>query len=100
MPILSCMSEIAEAVTLSGQLIIQYIGNQINDFLNDAVGTKKVDYVIYSDTDSVYLNMEAIVKKFGSNKTKDEIINYINNIIGSNYEHNNLYQLKYVLLNY
>jgi DNA polymerase elongation subunit (family B) len=73
-------TELAEAVTLSGQLIIQYIGNQINDFLNDAVGTKKVDYVIYSDTDSVYLNMEAIVKKFGSNKTKDEIINYINNV--------------------
>ena len=73
-------TELAEAVTLSGQLIIQYIGYQLNAFLNDAAGTRSIDYVIYSDTDSVYLNMETIVIKFGKNRTKSEIIDYINNV--------------------
>jgi DNA polymerase elongation subunit (family B) len=73
-------TELAEAVTLTGQLIIQYIADQLNLFLNDAAGTKNIDYVIASDTDSVYLNMESIVNKFGKNKSIDETINYINNI--------------------
>lgn len=73
-------TELAEAVTLSGQLIIQYIANQINAFLNDAAGTKNVDYVIASDTDSVYLNMECIVDKFGKSRTKIELIDYIDNV--------------------
>lgn len=73
-------TELAEAVTLTGQLIIQYIAQQINDFLNDAVGTKNNDFVIASDTDSVYLNMEMIVNKFGKNKSINELVNYIDNV--------------------
>ena len=73
-------TELAEAVTLTGQLIIQYITFQVNDFLNDAVGTKNFDYVVYSDTDSIYLNMEAIVNKFCANKTTSEKIDYIDGI--------------------
>jgi DNA polymerase elongation subunit (family B) len=61
-------------------LIIQYIGIQLNSFLNDAVGTKNCDYVIYSDTDSVYLNMEMIVDKFCKDKNIQEKIDYIDNI--------------------
>lgn len=73
-------TELAEAVTLTGQLIIQYIAQQINSFLNDAAGTQNVDYVIASDTDSVYLNMECIVNKFGKNKTTNEVVDYIDNV--------------------
>ena len=73
-------TELAEAVTLTGQLIIQYIAIRLNDFLNDAVGTKNNDYVVYSDTDSVYINMEQIVNKFCKNKSTNEIIDYIDNI--------------------
>jgi DNA polymerase elongation subunit (family B) len=72
-------TELAEAVTLTGQLIIQYIAIQLNEFINDAVGTKNYDYVVYSDTDSVYLNMEPIVKKFCANKSTEDKINYIDN---------------------
>lgn len=72
-------TELAEAVTLTGQLIIQYIAIQLNDFLNSAVGTKNIDYVVYSDTDSVYLNMEAIVDKFCKDKTNNDVISYIDN---------------------
>jgi len=73
-------TELAEAVTLTGQLIIQYIAIQINKFLNEAVGTKNYDYVVYSDTDSVYLNMEEIVNKFCKDKSSAEKINYIDSI--------------------
>jgi DNA polymerase elongation subunit (family B) len=72
-------TELAEAVTVTGQLIIQYIGNRINEFLNDASGTKGIDYIIASDTDSVYINMETIVEKFAKNKSTEEKINYIDN---------------------
>ena len=47
----------AEAITLSGQVSIRWIENKINDYLNNLLQTKKVDYVIASDTDSIYLNL-------------------------------------------
>lgn len=48
---------IAEGITLTGQLGIQYIGNMMNKYLNKKFGTEK-DYVITSDTDSAYIQLE------------------------------------------
>ena len=45
---------LAEAITLSGQLNIRWIINHLNEFLNKTLKTKDVDYVVASDTDSVY----------------------------------------------
>jgi len=73
-------TELAEAITLSGQLIIQYIANQINSFLNDALGIVGKDFIVASDTDSVYINMEDIKNKFCKSKDKIDQINYIDNI--------------------
>lgn len=73
-------TELAEAITLSGQLIIQYIANQLNTFLNDALGTFGKDFIIASDTDSVYINMEEIKNKFCKSEDKQDQINYIDNI--------------------
>lgn len=53
----------AEAVTLSGQLAIRWIEKEINALMNQTMGTNGIDYVIASDTDSVYINMDAFVKK-------------------------------------
>lgn len=50
---------IAQGITLTGQLVIQYIGNKINDFLNKKFNTEK-DYVITSDTDSCYLTLDGV----------------------------------------
>ena len=44
--------EIAEAITLSGQLSIRWIEKKMNEYLNKLLSTKKEDYVIASDTDS------------------------------------------------
>lgn len=60
---------IAEAITLSGQLAIRWIENKLNDYLNKMLKTNNVDYVIASDTDSIYLNLGGLVKKFISDSS-------------------------------
>ena len=62
----------AEAITLSGQVSIRWIENKINDYLNNLLQTKKVDYVIASDTDSIYLNLGPLVDKFFSHRVSDK----------------------------
>jgi len=52
----------AEAITMSGQLSIRWIEKKINFYLNDLLGTKNKDYVIASDTDSIYITLEGLVK--------------------------------------
>jgi len=63
----------AEAITLSGQVSIRWIENKMNAYLNKLLSTDKTDYVIASDTDSIYLNLGPLVTKFFSNKSGDKI---------------------------
>jgi DNA polymerase elongation subunit (family B) len=51
----------AEAITMSGQLSIRWIEKKMNQFMNKLLKTD-VDYVIASDTDSIYVTMEELVK--------------------------------------
>ena len=62
----------AEAITLSGQVSIRWIENKVNSYLNKILQTEGEDYVIASDTDSIYLNMGPLVTKFLSNKSDDK----------------------------
>jgi DNA polymerase elongation subunit (family B) len=62
----------AEAITLSGQVSIRWIENKVNTYLNKLLRTEEVDYVIASDTDSIYLNMGPLVTKFFGNKSDDK----------------------------
>ena len=55
---------VAEGVTLSGQLAIRWAEKAVNGYLNKFLGTEGVDYVIAIDTDSVYVSMADVVKKF------------------------------------
>jgi DNA polymerase elongation subunit (family B) len=52
------------AVTTAGQLSIRWIEAKINAWMNKILETKNVDYVIASDTDSIYLRMGELVSKF------------------------------------
>jgi DNA polymerase elongation subunit (family B) len=67
---------IAEAITLSGQLSIRWIENKINEFLNKMLKTE-FDYVVASDTDSIYINMGPLVEKLAAGKSTDEIVSYL-----------------------
>ena len=62
----------AEAITLSGQTSIRWIENKVNGYLNNLLQTKKRDYVIASDTDSIYINFGPVVSKFLSSKSGDK----------------------------
>jgi DNA polymerase elongation subunit (family B) len=52
----------ALAVTQAGQLSIRWIEGKINKFMNKLLKTEK-DYVIASDTDSIYLRLGELVNK-------------------------------------
>jgi DNA polymerase elongation subunit (family B) len=54
---------IAEGITLSGQLSIQWAERCINDEMNKILKTDNTDYVIAMDTDSLYINFGPFIKK-------------------------------------
>lgn len=77
--------DLAEAVTLSGQVVIQWAASHLNDFLNDLLKTNGKDYVIASDTDSLYIHLEAIVEQFKRSKpdaTTEDVVNMLDSICG------------------
>ena len=57
-------NHVAEAITTSGQLSIRWAEEAINKEMNTALDTLGKDYVIAIDTDSLYVNMDKLVKKF------------------------------------
>ena len=61
----------AEAITMSGQVSIRWIEEKMNSYLNKVLKTNNIDYVIASDTDSIYLNVGPLVDKVYSGKEKD-----------------------------
>ena len=72
----------AEAITLSGQVSIRWIENRMNKYLNKVLKTQDVDYVIASDTDSIYLNMGPLVESVykGREKTTEGVVTFLNKV--------------------
>ena len=74
--------EIAEGITLSGQMIIRWAEKAVNDYLNKALKNEKYkDYVIAIDTDSVYVALEQVVKTTGLTD-KEKITNFLDKLCG------------------
>ena len=72
---------LAEAITTSGQLSIRWIERSLNKYLNNLLGTDKHDYVLASDTDSVYITFDGLVNKvFGDKQDTTKIINFLDTI--------------------
>jgi DNA polymerase elongation subunit (family B) len=72
----------AEAITLSGQVSIRWIEGKMNKYLNKVLKTDDVDYVIASDTDSIYLNMGPLVQCVykGREETREKIVSFLDKI--------------------
>ena len=72
----------AEAITMSGQVSIRWIEHKMNKFLNDTLKTEGEDYVIASDTDSIYLNLGPLVERVyeGREKTNKSVVTFLNKI--------------------
>lgn len=74
------MYELASAITLSGQLTIQFIEKRLNKILNKWFNTTDVDYLLAADTDSIHLDMHRLVDSFIQKKpdaSKDEITDFL-----------------------
>jgi DNA polymerase elongation subunit (family B) len=53
---------ISNAITLTGQRLIQESIKAMNRIINTEIGTKDVDYVITSDTDSMFIRVGDVVR--------------------------------------
>jgi DNA polymerase elongation subunit (family B) len=69
----------ALAVTQTGKLSIKWIEKKINEYMNGVLGTN-TDYVIASDTDSIYLNLEPLVNKVGGNMSTEKMIDFMDKV--------------------
>jgi len=78
----------AEAITLSGQVSIRWIENRMNRKLNKILNTEDVDYVIASDTDSIYLNLGPFIDAVyqGREKTTEGIVSFLNKVCEVEFE--------------
>ena len=78
----------AEAITLSGQVSIRWIENRMNKRLNKILKTEETDYVIASDTDSIYLNLGPFVDAVFKDreKTSEQVVNFLNKVCEVEFE--------------
>ena len=78
----------AEAITLSGQVSIRWIENKMNSYLNKILKTDGEDYVIASDTDSIYLNMGPLVESVykGREKTTEGVVSFLDKVCQVEFE--------------
>ena len=74
--------ENAEAITLSGQVAIRWIEAKLNKYMNKVLKSEDVDYVIASDTDSIYLHMGPLVETVyeGREKTTEGVVSFLDKI--------------------
>ncbi len=71
----------ASAITTAGQFIIQYVEQQVNKYMNEILQTKgKHDYIVASDTDSIYLCLDKLVEKVCKDKTKEQKLNFVDKV--------------------
>jgi len=68
---------IAEGITVSGQLSIQWIQRKLNEFLNKHLGVVDHDFSIAGDTDSIYLSLNPLVEKYCQGKTDAEKVKFL-----------------------
>jgi len=78
----------AEAITLSGQVSIRWIENKMNGYMNKILKTEGEDYVIASDTDSIYLNLGPLVEAVykGREKTNEVVVGFLNKVCETEFE--------------
>jgi len=80
--------EFAEAITTSGQLSIRYAQKSVNEYLNKILKTEDVDYIVYIDTDSIYVNFGPLIEEvFGTvDITRDQGEKFLDQICGTKIE--------------
>jgi DNA polymerase elongation subunit (family B) len=77
----------ASAITTAGQFIIRFIEEKVNEYLNRILKTHdKIDYIVASDTDSIYVTLDKLVEKTCEGKNNEHICNFLDKVVDSRIE--------------
>lgn len=82
------INDMAEAITTSGQLSIRYAEKSVNEYLNKILKTNNKDYIIYIDTDSIYVDFGPLIKaSFGTTDIdRDKGEQFLDKVCGTKIE--------------
>jgi DNA polymerase elongation subunit (family B) len=70
----------AAGITTAGQFIIRFVEKNMNEYLNKILNTENQDYIVASDTDSIYVNLGPLVKQTCDGKSNDEIADFLGKV--------------------
>ena len=76
-------TRLATAITTAGQLSIRWIENAVNGYLNKILETENEDYIIASDTDSIYVSFDELVHKSFNGRddvSKERIVSFLDTV--------------------
>ena len=77
----------ASGITTAGQFIIRFIEKKVNEYLNNILQTKgEADYVVASDTDSIYVNLGKLVEKTCEGKDDQQIADFLGKVCDNKLE--------------
>lgn len=67
----------AEAITLTGQAVIETSCDFMNSYMNKLCKSVDHDYVLALDTDSNYIDFSDLVAKYAPDKSDNDIVNFL-----------------------
>src|SRR6056300_239980 len=77
----------AAGITTAGQFIIRFVEKKVNEYLNGVLQTKgEIDYIVASDTDSIYVTFDKLVQKTCEGKTNDQIADFLGKVCDNKVE--------------
>jgi DNA polymerase elongation subunit (family B) len=77
----------AEAITMSGQLSIRWIADRMNEYLNKLCKTEDFDFVVASDTDSIYVTVDKLVSAVFPDQTDTKkIVQWLDKVCEEKFE--------------
>ena len=77
----------ATAITSAGQFVIRFIQKNVNEYMNKILkSTNEVDYIVASDTDSIYLTLDKLVQATCKDKSKADTLKFLNKVVESRIE--------------
>tara|TARA_B100001750_G_scaffold201790_1_gene176724 strand:- start:4411 stop:6924 length:2514 start_codon:yes stop_codon:yes gene_type:complete len=73
---------VATAITTAGQLSIRWVEGKVNEYINKICQTKGEDYIIASDTDSIYVTFDKLVRQsFGDGDiSSDRVTKFLDKV--------------------
>ena len=72
---------------MSGQLSIRWIADRMNEYLNKLCKTSGVDYIVASDTDSIYVTVDRLVSQvFPDQSDTKKIVGWLDKVCMEKFE--------------